>query len=152
MVADTGGEVAMSQFDKHNPPQGEKRRILGDWYDNSQQEKAKERKRIKIQRAWKRVKRIRWAVFAISMFALGVFLLNDFDGLLGRNSVVVTSKGTESMNGYFIEVSDREELVWLHFSDWEDLKVGQEIVLRETRYGTRVESVPLSTFRRLFPE
>jgi len=131
---------------------GEQKKVLGNWYDTSKQDKAKERRQKKRESRRRRIKRFRWFVVAAIMIAIGVFLLNNFDSFLGREPTVVTYMGRGNPSGFYIYVSDRYERVWLPQDDWDTLRIGNEVVLRETRRGTRVEGAPLSIFQRLFPD
>jgi len=139
-------------MNSHAPKDGEKTKVLGNWYDTSKQDKAKEKRKQKRNRIRRRIKRFRWFVLASTMFAIGVFLLNNFDSFLGRERAVITYVGRGEPSGFFVIVSNREEPVWLNQIEWETMRVGKEVVLRETRNGIRVEDAPLSLFQRLFPD
>jgi len=142
----------MNPLNRQNPQVGQDRRVFGNWYDNSKREKAKEQRRLKRERARRRVKRLKWIIIAVVMFAVGVFLLSNFDSFFGREHTVITYLGRGEPSGFFVMVSDREEPVWVHQLEWEALLIGQEIVIRETRQGPRIEDAPLSIFQRLFPD
>jgi len=134
-----------------NPNDGEKKKVLGNWYDTSKQDKAREKRKQNRERRLRRIKRFQWFIIAAIMVALAVFLLGNFDSFLRREHIVVTYIGRGEPSGFFIRVSDRDEPVWLSQLEWENLRLGQEVVLRETRQGTRIEDAPLSIFQRLFP-
>jgi len=135
-----------------HPKDREKKKILGDWYDTSKWDKAKEKRKQKRDRSFRRIKSLQWFIVATIMFALSVFLLNNFDNFFEREHTVIMYMGRGELSGFFILVYDREEPVWLHQLEWENLHIGQEVVLRETRQGTRIEEAPLSMFQRIFQE
>jgi len=139
----------MNPLDKQSPQEGRDKRVFGNWYDNSRQEKAKEQRRLKRQKARRRAKRLKWFIVAAVMFAVGVFLLNNFDDFLGREHAVITYLGRGYPSGFFIIVNNREEQLWVHQLEWEALRIGQEIVVRETRQGPRIEDAPLSVLQIL---
>ena len=125
--------------------------VFGNWYDKSKSEKAKE-KRLQAQKRRRNIfLRIRWYIIVSIIVMATIFLFNNFDNFLGREVATVTYVGGNISEGFYIYVNTRYDKVWLYFVDWESLQVGDEVVLRETEFGTRIEDAPIGLFKRLFP-
>ena len=125
--------------------------LLGNWYDTSSRDKARERRQQRRERRRKLFKKIKWAVIGCCCFFSTAFLMTNFDRILGRDPTIVIDRGRGDNGGYFIYVTTRDERVWLPHVDWDSVNIGDEIVLIETRQGTRIDTSPLGIFRNIMP-
>ena len=78
-------------------------------------------------------------IVAVVVVVLLIFqLMQNFDRMMGRSPVVVTELFRCEF-GAFIMKCTEGSYFWLNQSDWESLRVGEEVFVRETIQGTRIE-------------